>query len=60
MLPELTFIFSFFKKLEEEEIAYAILRNAKDIVNGDGHDIDLTVDFKKWDKIENIIKSAVS
>lgn len=56
MLPELTFISSFFKKLEEEEIAYAILRNAKDIVNGDGHDIDLTVDFKKWDKIESIIK----
>lgn len=55
---EIIFVEEFFKRLEEQKIAYCILRNADEVKQGDAHDIDMAVDEKHLADFENVLKEC--
>ena len=52
---DIVFIETFYKELEENNIKYCVLRNCDEIINGNAHDIDMTVDIDKIDKMYHIL-----
>lgn len=46
---DIVFVQSFVEKLESQGIDYCVLRNADEICSGDAHDIDMTIDFERYD-----------
>ena len=56
---DVVFVESFYKELKKNDIKYCILRNSDEIIEGNAHDIDMTIDMSKIDKAYFIlIKTA--
>lgn len=50
------FIKSFFEELNLNNIRYCILRKLNEILKGEAHDIDMVVDYKKINKVKDILE----
>lgn len=48
-----------FKELENNEIAYCVLRNVEDVLNGNCHDVDFAVDWRKIKELKKILNSKM-
>lgn len=57
---DIEFIEAFYNRLEKEKIDYCILRNVEEIINGDAHDIDMTVDARRLFDVEKELTAAAS
>lgn len=55
MSENMKFVKEYFKRLEDEEIPFCILRNADEVENGDAHDIDMCVSDTKLEKSEKYL-----
>lgn len=58
MIDTKAFIMAYFTELEKQEIKYCILRNVDEIISGNAHDIDFTVDVKKLKKAVSLMKQV--
>ncbi len=56
--PELCFIEHFFHELQCQDISYSILRNVDEVMRGDAHDVDMTVDAERLQKVEEILSES--
>lgn len=52
---DVQFVKDFFKKLNDNDIKYCVLRNTREILNGDVHDIDMTFDFRQKDYVMDLL-----
>lgn len=50
--PELCFVKGFFRELQNQGISYCILRNVDEVIRGDAHDVDMTIDAEMLPKAE--------
>lgn len=57
---DIEFVEAFYSRLEEENIDYCILRNVEEVINGDAHDIDMTVDSARLIDSESILFTTAS
>ena len=57
MKKDVIFIKQIFKQLDVRRIRYCILRNENEILSGDAHDIDMVVDFERYNEFREILKS---
>ena len=55
MKDDQKFVLQFFDSLRMKNIAYCVLRNVSEIISGDVHDIDMTVDFEKINEVLKIL-----
>lgn len=58
MSVDVCFVKEFFSKLDSKGITYCVLRNADEILHGDAHDIDLAVDFLRYDEVFSCLRSV--
>ena len=54
------FILTYFTELERKKIRYCVLRNIEEVVSGDAHDIDFTVEITRLKDAANILKQIAS
>ena len=52
---DIAFVKELFAHFEQEKVPYCILRNSSEIINGDAHDIDMTIDFSCFPIVRKII-----
>lgn len=55
MSTDIEFVEAFYEQLIKEKIDYCILRNVEEVLNGDAHDIDMTVDSDRLVDAENTL-----
>lgn len=60
MGTDIEFVEAFYNRLEKEKTDYCILRNVEEVINGDAHDIDMTVDSDRLVDSENILFATAS
>lgn len=56
MIDTKAFIMAYFTELEKQEISYCVLRNVEEVISGDAHDIDFTVDITRMKEAANVMK----
>lgn len=52
---DIGFVKKLFLCFEQEKVSYCVLRNSDEIISGDAHDIDMTIDFKCFPLVCKII-----
>lgn len=61
ILPEdIFFVKELFSCFEKENIAFCILRNSDELMHGDTHDIDMTINFERCEDMILLIKKISS
>lgn len=55
---DIVFVQNFFEKLESQGIDYCVLRNADEICSGNAHDIDMTINFERYDDVIECLKET--
>lgn len=60
MIDIKSFITMYFTELEKQEIRYCILRNVEEVVSGNAHDIDFTVEIGRMRDAANIMKKMAA
>lgn len=60
MMDTKGFILTYFTELEKQKIRYCVLRNIEEVVSGDAHDIDFTVEITRLQDSVNILKQIAS
>lgn len=56
--PDLLFITDFFKGLQNEKIPYCILRNVDEVIQGNAHDVDMSIDANRLTDAEIILSKT--
>ena len=57
-IPDLLFIKDFFTELQRKNIPYCILRNVNEVMQGNAHDVDMTVAANRLDDAEKALKKT--
>lgn len=58
--PDLLFITNFYTELQRQNIAYCILRNVNEVMQGKAHDVDMTVADNRLCDAEKILANTAS
>lgn len=58
MIDVKAFIMAYFTELEKQGIAYCVLRNVEEVISGNAHDIDFTVDINRMQEAANLMKQV--
>lgn len=60
MIDAKAFIMAYFTELEKQGINYCVLRNVEEVISGDAHDIDYTVDISRMKEAADLMRRVAN